>query len=90
MVRYLTMNALEWVEHQEPKEPPADFYCQTSDVWQGRFVKVGPLLVNKKFEPNAVALFTGVIGEVGDNCFTHNAPGWIDIPGCWFEYAFDH
>lgn len=52
-------------------------------------MKVGPLLVNKKFEQNAVALFTGVIGEIGDNCFTHNAPGWIDIPGCWFEYYLD-
>lgn len=51
---------------------------------------MGPLLVNKKFEQNAVALFTGVIGEVGDNCFTHNAPGWVDISGCWFEYKLDN
>lgn len=83
------MNAFEWAKASEPKEPPSDFYCQTSDVWQGRFVKVGPLLVNEKFEQNTVALFTGAIGEVGDNCFTHNAPGWIDIPGCWFEYHLD-
>ena len=58
-------------------------------MWQGRFVKVAPLLVNKKFDLNAVALFTSVIGEIGDNCFTHNAPGWIDIPGCWFEWVLE-
>lgn len=83
------MTAFEWTASSDPHTPSPEFYCPTSDVWQGRFVKMGPLLVRKNFEANTVALFTGTIGEVGDNCFTHNAPGWVDVSGCWFEYHLD-
>lgn len=83
------MTAFEWATAQTPTEPPADFYCKTSDVWQGRFSKVAPLLIKQGADPNSAALIAAVIGEIGDNCFAHNAPNWIDLPGCWFEWSFD-
>jgi len=79
------MNAFEWASAQTPTEPPAEFYCQTSDVWQGRFSKVAPLLIKQGVDPKFAALVTAVIGEIGDNCFAHNSPNWIDLPGCWFQ-----
>jgi len=80
------MNAFEWASATVPAEPPAEFYCRTSDVWQGRFSKLDPLLTKQGVASNRAALIASAIGEIGDNCFTHNAPGWIDVPGCWFEY----
>ncbi|MBI4404310.1 MAG: hypothetical protein HY537_09130 [Deltaproteobacteria bacterium] len=31
------------------------------------------------------SLLTAIIGEIGNNCFDHNAGQWSDTPGCWFE-----
>lgn len=80
------MNASEWASTQDPITPPSEFHCPTSDVWQARFTKLAPFLVAQHFDTNAVSLFASIVGEIGDNCFTHNAPSWIDIPGCWFGY----
>ena len=81
------MTALEWARAQTPTEPPAEFYCPTSDVWQGRFSKMVALLIAQGAEQNFAALITAAIGEVGDNCFAHNTPNWIDMTGCWFEWS---
>lgn len=79
------MNAFEWAGATVPTDPPSEFYCAIRDVWQGRFVKLAPLLVRKGVERNLAELFASAVGEIGDNCFTHNAPGWIDVSGCWYE-----
>lgn len=81
------MNAFEWASVSDPRVPPDEFYCHTSDIWQARFTKLAPFLIAQHFEAHAVSLFASIVGEIGDNCFTHNAPGWVDIPGCWFEYV---
>lgn len=81
------MNAREWAQSETPTTPPAEYHCPTSDVWQGRFTKIAPSLLQVGFDENQVALFVGMVGEIGDNCFAHNAPAWIDTPGCWFEYT---
>ncbi len=83
------MTAFEWAKTETPTEPPAEFYCKTSDVWQGRFTKVAPLLIKQGVDHKFAALITAVIGELGDNCFAHNSPNWIDLPGCWFQWAVD-
>ncbi|MSU75311.1 MAG: winged helix-turn-helix transcriptional regulator [Candidatus Magasanikbacteria bacterium] len=85
----LISNAFNWASAITHSEPPADFYCPSSDVWQGRFSRLAPTLIKKNFDPNVVALVVSAIGEVGDNCFAHNAPGWIDTRGCWFEYEIN-
>lgn len=84
------MNAFEWVQSASSTIPANNVYCPTSDVWQGRFSKIAPLLINKKFDPKMTALFASAIGEIGDNCFVHNAPAWIDIPGSWFEWTINN
>lgn len=86
---YDIMTAFEWAKANEATEPPAEFYCKTSDVWQGRLSKTDAELVRRGFNVEVARLFTAAIGEVGDNCFAHNSPGWVDIPGCWFEQVND-
>ena len=81
------MNAFEWATNKEGMIPPSEFYCQTSDVWQGRFTKVAPLLIKQGVDQKFAALTAAVIGEIGDNCFAHNAPNWIDLSGCWLEWS---
>lgn len=81
------MNAFEWASSQDTASPPSELHCSTSDIWQARFTKLAPFLIAQHFDAHAVSLFASIVGEIGDNCFTHNAPGWIDIPGCWFEYV---
>lgn len=83
------MTAFEWATAKTPTEPPSDAYCQTSDMWQGRFSKMAPLLIRQGIDQNFAALITAVVGEIGDNCFAHNTPNWIDLPGCWFEWSFN-
>ena len=83
------MNSIEWAAALNPTEPPAELYCPSSDMWQSRFSRLAPTLIRKNFDPNVVALITSAIGEIGDNCFAHNTPNWIDIRGCWFEYELE-
>ena len=83
------MTAFEWATTSTPTNPPSDYYCQSVDVWQGRFTKIAPTLIRAGINNDSAALFASVVGEIGDNCFAHNAPGWVDIPGCWFEYRVD-
>lgn len=83
------MNAFEWATNKEGINPPSEFYCQTSDIWNGRLSKTDAELVRRGFDVGVARLFTAAMGEVGDNCFAHNSPGWIDIPGCWFEQVND-
>lgn len=83
------MNAFEWASSLNPIDPPPDFHCPASDVWQGRFSRIAPTLLRKNFDPDAISLLASAIGEIGDNCFAHNAPGWIDTRGCWFEYKLE-
>ena len=85
-VYYKNMTPLHWAQNEKPTDPPSEFYCPATDVWQGRFDRIAPTLIRKKFEPELVSLVASAIGEIGDNCFTHNAPGWIDTRGAWFEF----
>lgn len=83
------MTVYEWISATSPREPPSEFYCATSDVWQGRFTKVAPALIKQGVYFEFAALVTAAIGEIGDNCFAHNAPNWIDLSGCWFEWTIE-
>ncbi|MBI2443899.1 MAG: helix-turn-helix transcriptional regulator [Candidatus Magasanikbacteria bacterium] len=77
--------AFRWASAASAVEPPPNWYCPTNDVWQGRLQRVAPSLLRSGFDTGAVGLIAGVIGEISDNCFTHNIFAWPDIPGCWFE-----
>lgn len=81
------MTAFDWASAITATEPPSDVHCPTSDVWQGRFVRIAPQLIKMGLETKIVALFASIAGEIGDNCFAHNAPGWTEMRGCWFEYT---
>ena len=86
---YPHMNVLNWASNENPVEPPSEWYCPATDAWQGRFTRLAPTLIRAGFAENDVALVGGAIGEIGDNCFAHNAPNWIDIRGCWFEFGLE-
>lgn len=40
-----------------------------------------------KLNESEGALFTAVLGEVGNNCFDHNLGQWRDVGGCLFQYG---
>lgn len=89
MLYYPYMKVLNWVADLKPIEPPQEYHCASSDVWQGRFARLVPTLIRKNFDIGAASLVGGAIGEIGDNCFAHNAPSWIDARGCWFEWEIE-
>ena len=45
--------------------------------------------VKKHLPEEEVSLIVAIAGEIGNNCFDHNMAQWQDIPGCWFDYAFN-
>lgn len=58
----------------------------TRDVFKARWSHMDQLCLNFWQEPNEVALFSAVIGELGNNCFDHNLGQWRDAAGCWFQH----
>lgn len=80
------MNVLEWAMAEHAEEPPADRYCRTEDDWRGRFTKFVPYVQSDGVADHNLSLVASIVGEIGDNCFTHNIGSWRDIPGCWFEW----
>lgn len=81
------VNALKWASDSVPQDTLEEYFCPSADIWQGRFSRLAPALIKNGFSEATAALIASAIGEVGDNCFAHNAPNWIDVRGCWFEYA---
>lgn len=58
----------------------------TRDVFRARWNYMDELCVKLWEKPNEAALFSAVIGELGNNCFDHNLGQWRDAAGCWFQY----
>lgn len=78
--------AKEWALSANAYEPPADFYCGNSAVFQARLISLQhrfSLIPDfKKIFPLIIA----VAGEIGNNSFDHNLGQWPDTPGIFFGY----
>lgn len=67
-----------------PAESPAEFLCETRDVFLARLSRLGSF-ARAGLKEDELPLAISVAGEVGNNCFDHNLGNWRDVPGCWFE-----
>ncbi len=66
------------------KNLPEDFYCPTSNMFQGRISTMRTLL--EKRRGKLAPLLTSVAGEIGNNSFDHNLGQWPNISGIFFGY----
>lgn len=81
------MTAYEWVTDKNGEQPPANVYCATRDVSDGRLSQLYQMALQNKYSDEQAALITALAGELASNCFDHNLGAWSDIPGCWLEFS---
>lgn len=79
--------ALTWATTVDSQDPPADYYCPTRDIADGRLPKLYLAAQQTGFSDQQAALLAAMAGELAANCFDHNLGAWRDITGCWFEYS---
>ena len=77
-----------WAASAQPPVLPPDYYCERSDRFTSRLVKMGTVLQPSLGvdSTDLVSLLTLVAGEIGDNSFAHNAGNWPDVPGVFYGY----
>jgi len=75
--------AKQWVLN-EPKDPPAAFYCQTSDIFYARLQSLEITLSKHKDIKKIIPLIIAITGEIGNNSYNHNIGNWPDVPGIFF------
>jgi len=78
--------AEEWALSRIPKEPPENFFCQNSAIFQARLSKMESDLSKIKDLEDSFPLLVAVAGEIGGNSFDHNIGSWPDIMGAFFAY----
>lgn len=78
--------AKNWVSNESGLEPPSDFYCQNSFIFQARLSRLENELGKIKGLENIFPLISASTGEIGNNSFDHNLGNWQDIPGIFFYY----
>lgn len=81
----------DWVSQSssESKQIPAEFYCETRDVFQSRLEVILPQLLKIISEDKAYFLYA-ITGEIGNNSFDHNIGKWKDMPGIFFAYDLEN
>ena len=78
--------ATAWVHDGSSVELSADFYCNTSDVFQARLQKLEKELSKISSLKDIYNLLTAIVGEIGNNSYNHNIGNWPDVPGIFFSY----
>jgi len=64
-------------------------YCQNSDIFQARLVKMEGLMQKNKNAKDLFSLLTSITGEMGNNSYDHNLGQWPDTPGTFFGYDLE-
>lgn len=82
----LFASATKWAFSQYAFEPPEDFYCSNSAMFQIRLVKFQNRLAEIPALKGNFSLIVAVVGEIGNNSFDHNLGQWPDAPGIFFSY----
>jgi len=73
-----------WITSPSLTENPADWVCETRDVFTARLSHLKSFLGSGLSE-TLLPLVISTAGEIGNNSFDHNLGQWRDVPGCWFE-----
>lgn len=81
--------AKKWILRKDRIEPPDNFYCQNSYIFQGRLSKLESEFSKIKSLESFFPVLSAVVGEIGNNSFDHNLGNWPDVPGIFFGYSFD-
>lgn len=79
--------AFAWASSAQPGRLPENFYADIAPRFQARHSSMGLLMERQQLLPlDCVSLLVAIVGEIGDNAFTHNIGSWQDIPGIFFGY----
>ncbi|MDO8650260.1 MAG: MerR family transcriptional regulator [Candidatus Berkelbacteria bacterium] len=81
---------LAWAISAQTPAIPDNYYCERSDRFTSRLDKISVDLLAKLGDISLVSLLTLLVGEIGDNSFTHNLGNWPDVPGIFFAYDLYH
>lgn len=81
---------LAWAISAQASDIPDSCYCERSDRFTSRLDKISVDLLAKLGDQSLVSLLTLLVGEIGDNSFTHNLGNWPDVPGVFFAYDLYH
>lgn len=76
--------AKEWVI--SGREIPEQLYCQRSDMFQSRLVKMENLMLRNKIPEDFTSRVVSIAGEIGNNSFDHNLAQWPSVPGIFFGF----
>ncbi len=79
--------AQAWAASAQPGIIPEKFYADIAPRFQARQSAMGILMEREHLLPvDTVSLLTAIVGEIGDNAFTHNIGNWPDATGIFFAY----
>ncbi len=80
--------AWAWAASEQVPVQPDENYSERQDRFTSRLVKMAEVLQRTMGTSGTdlVSLLTQVVGEIGDNAFTHNIGSWPDVPGVFFGY----
>lgn len=85
-IKNLFKFAKNWVASKSAIDPPSNFYCENSFVFQARLSRLENELGKIKELEKIFPLISAITGEIGNNSFDHNLGNWPDIPGIFFAY----
>lgn len=80
--------AKDWVFSKNPINPPDEYFCEDSQIFQFRLNKLETILKEDSLIAEEFSLISSIVGEIGNNSFDHNLGLWTDIRGIFF--AYDH
>ncbi len=79
--------ARAWAASAQPGMLPEDLYADIAPRFQARQASMAQIMERQQnFSIETVSLLIAVVGEIGDNAFTHNIGNWPDQPGIFFGY----
>jgi len=79
--------AFAWASSGTQGKLPENLYVDIAPRFQARQSSMGILMENQKIlSSDVVSLLVAIVGEIGDNAFTHNLGNWPDVQGIFFGY----
>ena len=71
----------KWTMTPEQTNLPKEFYCQTKDIFEARYVR----LINQ-LPTHTANILVAITSEIGNNSYDHNIGKWEDAPGIFFAH----
>ncbi len=82
--------AFAWASSIQPGKLLEHLYADIAPRFQARQNSMGLLMEREQKLPiDVVSVLTAIVGEIGDNAFTHNIGNWPDVQGIFFGYNLE-